>query len=35
VHTYRLDHFAAYFRLIRNGLEEISLQDHVVLAAEK
>jgi predicted RecB family nuclease len=34
VHTYRVDDFAAYFRLIRNRLETTSLQDHVLLAAE-
>ena len=34
VHTYRVDDFAAYFRLIRNRLEATSLQDHVSLAAE-
>ena len=34
VHTYRVDDFAAYFRLIRNRLEATSLQDHALLAAE-
>ena len=34
VHTYRVDDFAAYFRLIRNRLETTSLQDHASLAAE-
>ena len=34
VHTYRVDDFAAYFRLIRNRLETISLKDYVLLAAE-
>jgi len=34
VHTYRVDDFAAYFRLIRNRLEATSLQDDVSLAAE-
>jgi uncharacterized protein len=31
VHTYRVDDFAAYFRLIRNRLESTSLQDHALL----
>jgi predicted RecB family nuclease len=34
VHTYRVDDFAAYFRLIRNRLEATSLQDEALLAAE-
>jgi len=34
VHTYRVDDFVAYFRLIRNRLEATSLQDHALLAAE-
>ena len=34
VHTYRVDDFAAYFRLIRNRLEATSLQDPTLLAAE-
>ena len=34
VHTYRVDDFAAYFRLIRKRLEATSLQDYVSLAAE-
>jgi len=32
--TYRVDDFAAYFRLLRNRLEATSLQDHVSLAIE-
>jgi predicted RecB family nuclease len=34
VHTYRVDDFAAYFRLVRNRLEATSLRDHARLAAE-
>jgi predicted RecB family nuclease len=34
VQKYRVDDFAAYFRLIRNRLEATSLQDHALLAAE-
>jgi predicted RecB family nuclease len=34
VHTYRVDDFAAYFRLIRKRLEATSLQDYVSLGAE-
>ena len=34
VHTYRVDDFAAYFRLIRNRLEATSLRDQALLAAE-
>ena len=34
VHTYRVEDFAAYFRLIRRRLEATSLQDPALLAAE-
>ena len=34
VHTYRVEDFAAYFRLIRDRLEATSLQDPALLAAE-
>jgi predicted RecB family nuclease len=34
VDSYRVDDFAAYFRLIRNRLQTTSLQDYVLLAAE-
>jgi predicted RecB family nuclease len=34
VQKYRVDDFAAYFRLIRNRLEATSLQEHALLAAE-
>src|SRR5262249_51519577 len=34
VHTYRVEEFSAYFRLIRKRLEATSLQNHALLAAE-
>src|SRR5262249_11391715 len=34
VHTYRVEEFAAYFRLICKRLEVTSLQNHALLAAE-